>query len=125
MKVYSETTNWCPVKLLIVDDNETMRMLMKSLTQRISHETRECSDGSEALQMYREFRPDWVLMDIQMDKMDGITATRQIKSAYPDAKVIIITAYDDADLRESAKDAGAHDFILKEELLQISSLLRA
>ncbi len=125
MKAYSETANWCNVKLLIVDDNETMRMLMKSLTQRLSHETRECSDGSEALQLYSEFRPDWVLMDIQMDKMDGITATRQIKSVYPEAKIIIITAYDDADLRESARDAGAHDFVLKEQLLEIGNILRA
>ncbi len=112
------------MKLLIVDDNETMRRLMKSLTQRISEETRECSDGSEALQLYGEFLPDWVLMDVQMARVDGITATRQIKSRYPEAKVIIITAYDDADLRESARDAGAHSFVLKEQLLEIRNIFR-
>jgi CheY-like chemotaxis protein len=113
------------MKLLIVDDNETMRTLMKSLTHRFTEETRECGDGADALQLYREFLPDWVLMDVQMNQVDGITATRQIKTQYPEAKVIIITAYDDADLRESARDAGAHSFVLKEQLLDIRNIFRA
>ncbi|MEW6127275.1 MAG: response regulator transcription factor [Acidobacteriota bacterium] len=112
------------MKALIVDDNVTMRKLIRSVTQRYFSEFRECSDGSEVLQIYREFCPDWVLMDVQMQMQDGIAATKQILAAFPDAKIVIVTAYDDADLRESARLAGAHSFLLKEKLLDIKNIIR-
>ena len=93
--------------LLIIDDNTQMRRLIRSIVGDLAEIIAECGDGAAALTAYAEQRPDWVLMDIKMPEMDGITATRQLKAAYPEARVLIVTDYDDADLRESAREAGA------------------
>jgi CheY-like chemotaxis protein len=111
------------MKLLIVDDNPSIRKMIKSIVEDLAEEIRECSDGSEALALYRERRADWVLMDIRMNKVDGLAATRQIKSAYPDARIVIVTNYDEADLREAARQAGARDYVVKENLLALREIL--
>ena len=55
--------------------------------------------------------------------MDGISATRQLVAAHPEARVIIVTNYDDAGLRESARSAGACEYVVKEELIEIRRIL--
>jgi DNA-binding NarL/FixJ family response regulator len=57
----------------------------------------ECADGAGALAAYTSSDPDFVLMDMDMEQMDGITATREIRAADPAARVIMITSYDQAD----------------------------
>jgi len=64
-------------------------------------------DGAEALAAYTRYRPDWVLMDIEMSQTDGITVTREILLSFPSAKVVIVTRHDDEQLREAARNAGA------------------
>ena len=66
------------MKLLLVEDNDRMREIIKNLVQGLVAAIYECRDGSEALSAYAEHRPDWVLMDIKMEKLDGLSATRQI-----------------------------------------------
>ncbi len=112
------------MNLLIVDDNEPMRRTIKSLVGDLIREFYECSDGSQALAAYAENQPDWVLMDIEMGQVDGLTATKQIKEAYPDAKIIIVTNYDEPTLRERAKEAGACDYVMKENLFTLSRILQ-
>lgn len=112
------------MKLLIVDDNCRMREMMKFYLAGVARETRECSDGAEALAAYRDFRPDWVLMDIEMERMDGLTATAAITRAHPEARVLIVTNHDSHGLREEARRAGARDYVLKENLLDVRRLLR-
>jgi len=102
--------------LQIVEDNYNMRQLIKSLYAGYFNKVFECEDGSEALETYKLNKPNWVLMDIVMKKMDGITATTQIMNSYPDAKIIIVTDYDDIELRKRAKSAGARHYVLKEDL---------
>lgn len=63
-------------------------------------------------------------MDIAMKETDGIAATKAIREAYPDANVIIVTNYNHADLREAARAAGACDYVLKENLLEIRETLQ-
>jgi len=111
------------MKLLIVEDNEPMRNLLRSLLSNLAGTICECSDGSTALEVYQRERPDCVLMDIKMDHVDGILATRQIVSAFPDARVIIVTDYADADLREAARAAGACDYVVKENLLDLGRII--
>ncbi len=110
--------------LLIVEDNPKMRQMIKSLFAEPFYQIFECEDGSEALEAYRIYKPDWVLMDIVMKKVDGITATRQILSSFPDAKVIIVTDYDDESLRQKAKSAGAYDYVIKEDLSVIEKIFK-
>lgn len=107
------------MKLLIVDDNDGMRLMIKSVVGELAINTYECSDGIDALASYAEHMPDWVLMDVKMKEMDGVSATRQIKAVYPEAKILIVTDYDDEGLREEARTAGACGYVLKEDLLEI------
>lgn len=110
--------------LMIVDDNSDIRGLIRSFTEDLATGVVECADGSQALRIYAEHKPDWVLMDIEMPGLDGITATRQIRTAFPDARVLIVTQYDDRESREEASRAGACGYVLKENLFELRRILR-
>lgn len=86
-------------------------------------EIHECVDGAEALAAYRKHRPEWVLMDWKMPKMDGITAMREIRSQFPGAKVCIVTAFDADEIRVEASHAGADGFVLKDRLVELAAIL--
>jgi DNA-binding NarL/FixJ family response regulator len=113
------------MNILIVDDSAPMRRAIRSFVDDLVDGCHECEDGAEALAAYAACRPDWVLMDIAMKNVDGITATRQIVAAYPDAQVVIVTNYDHADLRAAASQAGARDYLVKENLLDVRRILGA
>ena len=113
------------MKILIVDDNPEMREMMRQFLPAWVEEIRDCSDGVAALSAYSNFLPDFVLMDWQMKQMDGLTATREIIKNFPDAKVLIVTQYDDAELKEAAAQAGASGFVLKDELFVLRHIISA
>jgi DNA-binding NarL/FixJ family response regulator len=71
------------------------------------------SDGREAVALAEELAPDLVLMDIRMPTLDGIEATRLIKAARPETRVVLLSAYEQDDLVTAGADAGAEDFMLK------------
>jgi CheY-like chemotaxis protein len=110
--------------LLIVDDSNEMRRLIVDLVGDLAESVIECGDGAEALAAYTEHRPDWALMDIRMLHVDGIVATRQILAAFAEAKIMIVTDYDDANLRQAARQAGARAYVLKEDLLSLRRILQ-
>ena len=112
------------MRLLLVEDNARMRQLIRSVVEGFAADIHECTNGAQALAAYAEFHPDWVLMDIKMPQVDGITATRQILQAWPEAKVVILTDYDDDELRRAARAAGACDYLLKEDLRQLRHRLQ-
>ncbi len=109
--------------ILIVDDSQPMRELIKMTLAGVAEIVGECSDGADALAAYERLRPDWILMDIEMKNVDGITATRQIIAAYPEARIMIVTDYNDDSLRRAAFDAGASRYVFKENLLDILEIL--
>lgn len=109
--------------VLIVDDSQPMRELIKMTLAGVAEIVGECADGADALSAYERMRPDWVLMDIEMKGVDGITATRQIMAAYPQARIMIVTDYNDDDLRRAAREAGASQYLVKENLLDILEIL--
>jgi CheY-like chemotaxis protein len=113
------------MRLLIVDDNPGVRRLIRTLLDGVTREIRECADGADARAAYQRERPDFVLMDIQMGTLDGIAATRRIVASDPGARVIIVTNYDQPDLREAAREAGACGFVAKDNLLELLPLLGA
>lgn len=112
------------MKVLIVDDNPRMRWLIKSIIEGLADQVDECTDGGDAIEAYKRLQPDWVLMDIRMSEMDGIAATTQIKAAFADARILIVTDYDDDDLREAAMAAGASGYVLKENLNALRPILQ-
>lgn len=113
------------MKLLIVENDRRVRKLIAFVVGDLSDEILECEDGTQAQAVYAEHLPDWVLMDLMMPEMDGITATRQIISVFPDAQIAIVTSYESATLRETARSAGACAYVLKENLLSLREILTA
>jgi CheY-like chemotaxis protein len=113
------------VKILIVDDNAPVRRLIASIVEPLAKSIQECSSGIEALAAYRSMQPDIVLMDIQMKEMDGIEATRRICQVDPNAKIVILTDYDDTELRRAAAAAGTVHYALKDNLPDLVRLIKA
>jgi CheY-like chemotaxis protein len=110
-------------RVLIVDDHADMRQMMKFFLRDLPFEFEECEDGADAIDRYEKTRPDWVLMDWEMKRMDGLTATRRIIEKHPAAKILMVTQYDDKELREAADEAGASGFVLKENLSALRDLM--
>lgn len=112
------------MKVLIVDDSARVRRLVADFVASVAVEVIECSDGAEALAAYESHQPDVVLMDIEMRDRDGIAATRDIVLAHPHARVVIVTDYDEMDLREAARAVGACGYVLKENLFELRHVLQ-
>jgi DNA-binding NarL/FixJ family response regulator len=113
---------------LIVDDNIKMRaaiqkMLKAQFKNKIS-KIIECENGKDAIELYAQRKPEWTIMDIKMPVMDGLEASRIILKSYPEAKIIILTQYDDPGYYELAQKIGIKAFVLKENLSDISTLIR-
>ena len=109
--------------ILIVDDSADMRRAITLMIRDLVGEIYECGDGAEACTAYAAHLPDWVLMDIRMKKTDGLTATRQLKAAFPDARVVIVTVCKGDDIRDAARSAGAVAYIMKDNLLELRQFL--
>lgn len=112
------------MKLLIVEDNPTVRRMIRRMVADLAQEIRECDDGSEALDAYRELHPDWVLMDLRMPRLNGLAAARQLIEYDSAAHIVIVTSYDDPALRAAASEAGASGYVLKEDLFEVRALLQ-
>ena len=115
--------------VLVVEDNAQMRSLIRSLLQEIASEVHECESGESAIAAYSRLHPDWVLMDIAMEDIDGIQATQTIRRMDPGARVgnLSVGARQRVDRlhRAEATAAGACAYVLKENLLELPSLLVA
>ena len=112
------------MKVLIVEDSEPVRRMIKRFIRNQVDEFVECADGSEAMACYTEHHPDLVLMDLQMAEMDGFAATREIKAAFSDARVVVVSQWDSPALRTEAQKAGAESYITKMNLLPLRDILR-
>ena len=109
--------------VLIVDDSPQFRAVIKAILASVADEVNECADGDEAVAAYGVRRPDWVLMDLQMSRVGGLEATRQLIATDETARILIVTDYDDAHWRKAALEAGACGYVLKEDLLEVRRLL--
>lgn len=115
------------MRVLIVEDNAGMRRLLRSLVSRLAEAVYECEDGAQAIETYATEHltaTDWVLMDIEMPRLDGFQATRQLKSHWPDARICIVTGCDLPEWREAAAAAGASGYVLKEHLHTVRRILQ-
>ncbi|WP_036224417.1 chemotaxis protein CheY [Mesoaciditoga lauensis] len=101
-------------KVLVVDDAAFMRMLLKDIITKAGYEVvGEASNGAEAVEKYKELKPDIVTMDITMPEMNGIEATKEIMKIDPNANIIMCSAMGQQMMVVEAIQAGAKDFIVK------------
>lgn len=104
-----------PLKLLIADDNNSDRLILKTILEKQGHEVICTANGAEAVAAYKENRPDLVLLDALMPVMDGFEAARAMKSLAGEdlTPIIFITSLKDAASLVDCLDAGGDDFISK------------
>ena len=103
------------IRILIADDHYVVRMGLVALvnTEADMEVVAEAEDGKQAIELFDEFQPDLMLIDSQMPNMNGVDATVEIRKRFPQARILMLTAYDgDADIRR-ALDAGVNGYVLK------------
>ena len=104
-----------PKCILVVEDQEDNRQILRDLLTHSGYEITEAVDGEEALRAIAAKRPDLILMDIQLPVMDGYEATRLIK-ANPESKhipIIVVTSYALSGDEDKARAAGGDDYVTK------------
>ncbi len=103
------------IKVLIADDHAVVRDGTRQILEQEEdmEVVAEAADGAEAIKLAGSARPDVAIIDINMPNVDGIEATRQIKSLYPNIAVLILSAYDDDQFVFSLLEAGAAGYLLK------------
>lgn len=104
-----------PIRIGIVDDNDLHRGILHESLDLVPEleVVAEAKNGAEAVSMVEFLHPDIVLMDVNMPVLNGIEATRIISSKFSDTKVIILTLYGDRTLSDTAREAGACQFLNK------------
>ena len=117
-----------PIRILVADDHPVVRGGLVALLRTIPDlaVVGEVSDGDAAVREVHLLRPDVVLMDVRMPGLDGVEATRRIRSGVPGTRVLILTMYDDDATVFTAMQAGAQGYLLKEaEQEEIVRAIRA
>jgi DNA-binding NarL/FixJ family response regulator len=104
-----------PMRLLIADDHPLLREGIAAVlaNEKDMQMVGEASNGREAIDRYRELRPDVTLMDLQMPVMDGVAATLAIRAEFADARIVMLTTYRGDAQALSALKAGASGYLLK------------
>ena len=98
--------------ILIAEDDESNYLLLFALLKR-DYQIIHAHDGIEAIQLFKNFPPDAILMDIKMPRMDGLEATHIIRSYSKEVPIIALTAYAFETDKEKALDVGCNDFVTK------------
>ena len=100
-------------KIMVVDDAMFMRKKCSQLLIQNGHEVVEASNGVEALETYKKYKPDAVLLDITMPDMDGLHALKELLAFDPQARVTMCTAMGQQSIVIEALKSGARDFVVK------------
>ena len=111
------------MKIMIVDDHAEMRRLLRNALHHLTSEFVECADGAEAVTVFSQQHPDWTIMDVTMKGMDGLEATRRIRTQSPSARILVLTQHDTPAIRREAWEAGACAFLSKDRLIEIETVL--
>ena len=113
------------LRIVVVENNEEMRHLVSSLlhVRKGLELVGEASDGMAAVQLVNELEPDIVLMNLEMPRLNGIEATKQITSCVPQSRVIGFSSAMDAPTRRAMKEAGSVALIAKEEVFDLPDVI--
>ena len=100
-------------RVLVVDDEENLRVVLRTLLRRHGYEVETAASGEEALSLVESFGPDFVLTDVRMPRMGGLDLLATLKAKGNDATVIVMSAYGNMDIAIDALKAGAYDYVQK------------
>lgn len=115
------------MKIIIVDDDVLVSAALKTILEA-SGELQVLAtgnDGSDAILLYQKFQPDILLMDIRMQKMNGLTATEEILRQFPAAKILLLTTFSDDEYIVKALRLGAKGYLLKQDYANILPALKS
>ena len=103
------------LRVLVVDDAEDLRFLLRLRLQRTDHleVVGEAEDGVEAVEQARALQPDLVILDVAMPRMDGLQALPLIREAVPHVRVIMLSGFNEGTMERSALAAGADHYLVK------------
>lgn len=109
-----------PYRVAVVDDQQLFRKGMTSLIEEYKdlEVVLEAANGKEFIDWIRNFKPQVVLLDVEMPVMNGVEVTEYLNKHYPKIKIIILTTYDDEDLIFHLAQKGAHGFLLKDSAVE-------
>src|SRR5690606_38393266 len=100
-------------RILVVDDEDGIRKVLRQLLEYEGHEVRAATSGGEALTVYPEFRPDIVFLDVKMARMDGLEVLARLREQDPSAIVVMISGHGTIETAVEATRRGAYDFLEK------------
>ena len=115
------------MKIIIVDDDCLVAGALKTILE-VNEDVEVLAtgaDGKEACELYERYEPDVLLMDIRMEKMDGLEASRSILSRYPKANILLLTTFSDDEYIVKALRLGAKGYLLKQDYASILPALQA
>jgi DNA-binding NarL/FixJ family response regulator len=114
VKQFKGSSPMKPIRVLVVDDNSIVRDALSRIIQRSAdlQVVGEAADGLEAVEKAASLTPDVIVMDVNMPRLDGLGATRQIAALHPASHVLMLTMY--PEMARAARDAGASETILKD-----------
>jgi len=104
-----------PIRVMLVDDHDMVRKGL-GIFLKVKHDLElagEAADGIEAIKLIEQIRPDVILMDLVMPRMDGATAIQRIRDRWPEVQILALTSFQERDLIRNALEAGAIGYLLK------------
>lgn len=117
------------VRVLIAEDQTLIREGLATLLAQQNEDfeiVATAADGAQAIELVRRYRPDVILMDLQMPRVDGVTATQRILREFPQTNIVVLTTFETNDLIFEAVSAGAKAYLLKDaKIEEIAATVRA
>lgn len=104
-----------PIRIMVVEDHNIVRQGLVALLKTVPefYVVAEANDGQQAVDLYRTHRPDITLMDLRLQRLNGVEAIGMIRSGFPDARIIVLTTFDGDEDIYRALQAGARGYLLK------------
>ncbi|MGD1089462.1 MAG: response regulator transcription factor [Verrucomicrobiota bacterium] len=111
------------MRLMIVDDHAGTREMIRNFLNLPGITFCECASGDEAVLRAREFKPNWVTIDVQMPGLNGFQSAEALRAEHPSARVIIVTGFNEPHFYQFSQSVGAVGLIHKENLMELRTIL--
>ena len=110
------------MRALVVDDDDAFRTLVVALLAEVADVVEQAADGDVALQLARDLRPDLIVMDITMPRMDGITAARAILAVHPTARIVFLSGTETV---KKLSEASAYGVVIEKNVIDLRAVMLA